>query len=530
MQTLNYNKILCFAVLFCVASAVTSHAQTYSVIADFNPAYGENPSGPLVQGTDGNFYGVTETGGNTNSICPGPEGIIGAGCGSIFKVTPAGELTTLYEFCSQANCVDGAYPMGSLMLATNGNFYGTTFIGGTENQGTVFQITPSGQFTSIYSFCYFTNCTDGALPNGGLVQGANGNLYGTTQIGGGGRTANICTSSYYDPPVGGCGTVFETTLAGNLITIYDFCSIEKCPDGAVPVTGLTLGTDGMFYGTTVGGGNTTSICTEPGCGTIFRMSQSGKLTTMYRFCTLANEANPCLSGQNPQGTLVQAADGSLYGTAGTVFSITSTGKLSLIRHGRFWPAVSGIIQATDGNFYATQPSGGANTTCSEGSPCGDLIEFQSSGTFNFLYSFCAQQDCADGALPAGGLMQATNGALYGTTLFGGTGIEQGCNEHGNSGCGTVFSASVELGPFVRTIFNFGQAPNEFRILGSDVRILGNGLTGTTSVTFNGVAASFTVVSDTYIKTTVPAGATTGTIELTTPSGTLSSNVPFQVSH
>jgi uncharacterized repeat protein (TIGR03803 family) len=520
MKKLRLGRIACMVAVFCVATAIASHAQTYTVVTDFNPAYGENPSGPLVQGTDGDLYGVTETGGNTNSICPQPEsGTIGAGCGSVYKVSPSGTLTMLYEFCSQTNCADGAYPIGSLVLGTDGNLYGTTFIGGASNQGTVFKITPAGQLTTLYSFCSLTSCTDGALPNGGLVQGSNGSFYGTTQIGGR-EPVGICVPYYYDPSVKGCGTVFEISSTGKLTTLYTFCSQGECADGDIPVVGLTLGSDGIFYGTTSGGGIVNpNWCITPGCGTIFRMSQSGTLTTMYKFCTLVKEADPCLSGENPNIPLVQATDGNFYGAAGTIFSITPTDKLTVIHQARRTPGISGMIQATDGNFYATQYGGLPN--CSEGGPCGDILEFQSSGTYRFLYDFCAVESCIDGALPASGLMQATNGILYGTTLFGGSGLEQGCNVHGNGGCGVVFAESLNLPPFVRTVFNFGQA-------GTTVGILGNNLTGTTSVTINGTAATFTVVSRTFIKATVPPGATTGPIQVITPSGTLNSNVAFQV--
>lgn len=521
MKKFEFVKIICLAAVFCLAAAIPSHAQTFNVVTDFNPTYGENPSGPQVQGTDGNLYGVTETGGNTNSICPQPEsGTIGAGCGSVYKVTPSGELTTLYEFCSKTNCADGAYPIGSLVLGTNGNLYGTTFIGGASNQGTVFEITPAGQLNTLYSFCSLTSCTDGALPNAGLVQGLNGNFYGTTMLGGGGTTTSICKPYYYDPPAGGCGTVFEITPAGKLTTLYIFCSESNCADGDIPSAGLTLGFDGNFYGTAYGGGIVNAnLCITPGCGTIFRMSQTGTLTTLYKFCTLVKEADPCLSGENPDITLVQAADGDLYGTAGTIFSITPTDKLTVLHRARWTGGISGMIQATDGNFYATQFGG--SHKCGEGGPCGDILEFQSSGAYKFLYDFCAQTDCADGEVPASGLMQATNGILYGTTLFGGTGIAEGCNVHGVSGCGVVFSESLNLGPFVRTIFNFGKA-------GATVGILGNSLTGASNVTFNGTEATFKVISATYLEAEVPTGATTGTIEVTTPSGALNSNVAFQV--
>jgi uncharacterized repeat protein (TIGR03803 family) len=126
---------------------------------------GRNALG-LVQGTDGNFYGMT----------------FGAGPGTVFKVTPEGALTTLYSFCAQIACADGSTPRGALSLGSDGNFYGTTYYGGTSNQGTVFKITPSGVLTTLHSF----HGWDGRYPIGGVSQASDGAFYGTTTSGGSG--------------------------------------------------------------------------------------------------------------------------------------------------------------------------------------------------------------------------------------------------------------------------------------------------------------------------------------------------------
>ncbi len=245
-----------------------------------------------------------------------------------------------------------------------------------------------------------------------------------------------------------------------LTTLYSFCSQTNCTDGNEP-RGLVQAADGNFYGTTAfGGAYYNNYCSaDPGCGTVFEITPAGVLTTLYSFCSQPN----CPDGGHPVG----------------------------------------LVQATDGNFYGATEWGGANGH-------GTVFEITPSGTLTTLYSFCAQANCADGANPEGRLMQATNGNLYGTTYYGGANVD-----------GTVFSLSVGLGPFVETLPTSGN-------VGATVIILGNKLTDATSVTFNGTAATFTVVSSSEITTTVPTGATTGTVEVTIPSGTLSSNIAFQV--
>ena len=279
----------------------------YSFCSQSGCADGANPFGPLVQATDGNLYGTTQIGGANTSGCGGQ------GCGTVFKITPSGTLTTLYSFCSQSGCPDGANPQAGLVQATNGDFYGTTSSGGANGGGTVFKITPSGTLTTLYSFCSQSGCPDGAHP-WGLVQATNGSLYGTTLLGG----ANSQ------------GTVFRITPSGTLKTLQNF----KGPNGANPYAGLVQANDGNFYGTTGGGGANND-------GTVFKITPSGALTTLYSFCSQSG----CKDGANPYAGLVQATNGNLYGTTlyggakttgcggfgcGTVFKITPGGALTTL--------------------------------------------------------------------------------------------------------------------------------------------------------------------------------------------------------
>jgi uncharacterized repeat protein (TIGR03803 family) len=521
MKSIGLSKMICVVFILCIGTAIAASAQTtFTNLANFNGANGTLPQfmSP-VQGTDGNFYGVTFEGGTSsgNSSC----GTFG--CGTVFKVTPAGKLTTIYNFCSQggSSCTDGAYPIGSLVRAGNGDFYGVAGAGGSgaEFAGTVFKITPAGKLTTIYNFCsHFENgtCADGSGPNG-LVQGTDGNFYGTTFAGG----------------ASGNGIGFKVTAGGALTTLYNFCSQGglSCTDGSSPVAPLVQGTDGNFYGTTFGGGaNDVAACALPGggltgCGTVFRITASGELTTLHSF--------DLKDGFGSEAPLVEGTDGNFYGTTfgggthylsaceasgdsvgcGTVFKITPAGKLTTLHSfdvsdGHF--PDGGVIQATDGNFYGMAASGGAHSG-------GTLFRITSTGKLTTLYNFCSQgggSSCTDGSGPNTGLVQGTSGTIYGTTTGGGS---SPCSV----GCGTVFSLSVGLGPFVETSPTAGA-------VGVKVTILGSNLKGASSVTFNGATATYKVVSDTEISTKVPTGATTGTVEVTTPSGTLKSNVAFQV--
>ena len=449
------------------AAGIASQAQTFATLHTFENSDGSFPYGALVQGLDGDLYGTTSAG--ARNICYG-------GCGTVFKITSSGALTTLHEFIG----TDGINPRG-LVLAGDGNFYGTanenfyeitpedTFIsiggipsinpplmqdtidgnfygttpfGGTHSSGTVFRITPSGVLTTLRSFCNFKNCADGGLPTAPLVQ-SNGFLYGTTRYGGSPAGPNSE------------GTFFKIGTAGALNVLYDFESTDNYDSN---VSGLIVGNDGNFYGTTEQGG--TWLCPGGfGCGTIFEFTPEGAFTTLHTF-DITDGANP----------------------------------------------VTALIQATDGNFYGTTSGTGSRGTCS-GNNCGCVFQLTPDGTLTTLHSF----DKTDGMNPAAALVQGTDGNIYGTTN----------GFIGQHLYGTVFQLSMGLAPFVKTVPAGAYTHTQ-------VLILGTNLTGATSVTFNGKTAVFTVVSPSEIQATVPGNATTGTVQVVTPGGTLLSNVPFQV--
>ncbi len=467
--------------LVLCAAAMALPAQTLTTLVSFD---GTNGAGPaylsLVQGFNGSLYGTTLLGGSSGngtvftisrtnafasltSSLDGSQPISGLvlapsgefygttylggthGAGEVFKMSAAGAASTLHGFCPQTNCPDGQNPVGALVLASNGDLYGTASFGGATDNGTVFKLTPSGTFTRLYSFCSQANCADGSQPEGGLIQASNGKIYGTTNIGG----------------TGGGGTVFAITPSGTFSTVYEFCSLTNCADGTQPIGGLIQGTDGNLYGTTSGGGS-------EGSGTIYKIDPAtDSLTTLYVFCSQPN----CADGSSPFGALVEG---------------------------------------TDGNFYGTTWGGGAGPDVLT---AGTVFQFSPAEVLTTLYSFCTQSGCPDGFNPEGALVQSTNGNFYGTTCDGACG--------GTSGDGTVFELSMGLHPFVRTVPIAGE-------VGEQVRILGTNLTGATSVTFNGTAATFTVSASTVITATVPGGATTGKVKVVVPQGTLVSNVAFQV--
>jgi uncharacterized repeat protein (TIGR03803 family) len=472
----------CVIFLLWAATAVSLPAQTYTVLHSFNATSdGAFPDAGLLQGTNGDFYGATPSEGAD-------------GWGTLFRITAGGMLTSLYNFDNNA---DGGTPLGGLIQGTDGNLYGTTNGGGANGNGygTVFKITPRGKLATLHSFCSLSGCLDGNGPAAGLIQATDGNFYGTTS-GGGANNG---------------GTIFRITPSGTLTTIYSFCApYSGCPHGATPVGALVQASDGNFYGTTYLGGGRAGFV---GSGTIFEITQSGTLTTLHIFCS----ERSCPDGENPVGALIQATDGRLYGTTesggannwGTIFRITPSGTLTTVHSFDYntdgaYPE-GGLVQATDGNLYGTTELGNPQDG-------GTIFKIGASSTLTTIHNFCSQSGCVDGGEPYAGLVQGTDGNFYGTTSLGGA----------NYYYGTVFSLSVGLGPFVET------RPSS-RHVGGGVKILGTNLTGATSVTFNGtLQPAFTVVSASEITTTVPAGATTGTVQVVTPGGTLSSNVPFRV--
>jgi uncharacterized repeat protein (TIGR03803 family) len=452
------------AFLFSCMIAISLPAQTFTPLVKFNGTNGDYPIGYLIQGTDGNIYGTTDGGGTNGNY------------GTIFRLTPQGRLTTAYSFCSLANCVDGEYPEAGLTLASDGNFYGSTAYGGDttcrppDGCGTLFRITPRGKLTTIHVF----ELTDGAFPWANLTEGADGNLYGTTS--GGGKIP--CGSFSL-----GCGTVFKITPQGSLTTLHTF----DYNDGAYSISGLVQASNGYFYGTT---GNP---------GTIFRIAGNGAFNTLYDF---GGGSYP-----GPNAPMIEATDGNLYGTnfQGWIFAVLPTHEVTTLYDfggGELAAIPEGLTQATDGNLYGPTFYGG-DGNCTGG--CGILYQLTLDGAFTNLHNFTEEQ----GYGAQGSLLQGTTGIFYGTASYGGAGY------------GTAYSLSIGLGPFVAFVRNTGG-------VGQTVGILGQGLTGTTQVSFNGTSSTFSVVSDTFLKANVPAGASNGYVTVDTPSGALKSNVSFRV--
>ncbi len=251
----------------------------------------------------------------------------------MYRLTLSGELTSLITFGGGSGT--GSLPKAGLVLGSDGNFYGTTYDGGIHGNGAVFQITPGGTETVIYSFD--GSAGDGRNPHSSLLQATDGNFYGTTLLGG----AN------------GKGTVYRVTTSGVYTTLYSFGT--SAGDGASPYAGLIQASDGNFYGTTHAGG-------ANGEGTVFRVTPSGLLTTLYSFTGAGDGGNP----------------------------------------------FAAVLQGRDGNFYGSTESDGANGQ-------GTLFQLTPGGTLTTVYSF----DGSDGADPEGALVQDANGNFYGTTHGGG---------------------------------------------------------------------------------------------------------------
>src|SRR5579872_74104 len=485
---------LAFMIFLCVAGmAITSSAEDFKTIQSFDITNGAAPTTPVVQGPDGSLYGTTTEGGSAS----GSQG-------TVFRITRNGALQTLYSFCAQPNCTDGSTPATGLVLSTDGNLYGTTAHGGANCSpgcGTIFKISTSGVVKTVYNFGSLPNGADGIEPRGGLIQASDRNFYGTTNLGG----------------QFGCGTVFRLTLQGALTTLHSFCATST--DGNSPFGNLVQGTDGYFYGTTQSGG------AHANAGIVYRFSANGPLRTLYNFCSLTN----CADGPNSVAGLIQGSDGNFYGTtasggrgSGTAFKMTPSGVLTTVYS---FCALGGcvdgaspqapLIQATDGNFYGTTSGGGRPGCTSIG--CGTVFSVTPGGVLTTIHAFCAQTSCTDGSQAQAALLQSTDGNLYGTTYGGGDNSD--CS---TIGCGTVFTFSEGLAPFVTFV-------NASAKVGQSVGVLGQGLQRTTSVSFNGTTATFIVESGgTLLIATVPAGATSGAVTVTTSSGTLTSNVAFEV--
>ena len=444
----------------------SSPAQTVGTIHTFNGSNGETPGVVvLTQGRDGWLYGTTCLGGAD-------------GLGVVFKQSPAGaQNVLLHSFAGP----EGSCPNGGLSLGTDGNYYGTAVQGGANGYGTIFKTSPAGNLTVLYNF---TGGTDGEYPSAPPIQASDGNYYGST--------------IEVDPEE---STIYKMAPSGSLSTIYT----SSAADGWFIQSALLQGTDGYLYATATLGG-------AEECGALLKITTSGRLISNYSFHCGA-------MGLSPIGTLTQDGDGNLYGTtlnggthanAGTIFKIDNMLRSITILYdfgatsedGR--GGYTGLAFGTDGYLYGGTSIGGT-------AGAGALYKVSTSGIYTQLFSF-PNLGGQNGQSPEAALVQDTDGIFYGVTEYGGL-----------DGDGSVYSLNVGLGPFITFVKSQGR-------IGAQVQILGQGLGGSTAATFNGVAATeFTVVSDTFMTAVVPSGATTGPVVVTTPSGTVTSNMNFRIS-
>ena len=312
---------------------------------------------------------------------------------SLARAQQTATLTTLYSFTDAG---DGTGPSGPLIQGSDGNFYGTTSGGGVGNHGTIFQFTPAGVLTTLHTF----DRSD-ASPGAGLVQGSDGNFYGTTPF----DTSNNNQ--------GDLGSIFEFTPAGLFMSVHRFN--DRAGSKGYGPNSLIQGSDGNLYGTTSGGGTSNN-------GTVFRLTPAGVLKTLYSF-TGGDD------GFSPAAGLVQGSDGNFYGTTedggsspgpgapgyvpgengyGTVFQVTPTGTLTVLHQFGYSDGANpeaALVQGSDGNFYGTTSSGG------RGYGAGTVFRITPAGVLTTLHVF----DISDGAIPSASLVQGSDGNLYGTT-------------------------------------------------------------------------------------------------------------------
>jgi uncharacterized repeat protein (TIGR03803 family) len=353
-----------------------------TILHSFSNSDGAAPTGLIEAGRNSGspyFYGITSSGG---SVTCTPQG-----CGTLFTIDASGNLTTLYKFGAGASS-----PSGSLTQDNSGNFYGALESGGS---GSIFKYDPSH---GVSIFHAFSDSLDGAEPNGGPLLAKDGYFYGTTFEGG-------CANDK-------CGGVIYRMDSAAKVTVLHSFDVETRP-----AAGLMQASDGYLYGTNEDGGGS-------GKGEVFRIDSSGNFTSLHSF--------DCNDGADPMAPLIQGRDGYLYGTTsggpfvGEIFRMDTSGNVTVLH--MFWIFTADgagpedvLLEGSDGNFYGTTPEGGASGE-------GTIFRMDASGNVTLLHSFSGPPD---GTAPSGGLIEGSDGYLYGTTKEGGA-----------FGFGTVFKIDV----------------------------------------------------------------------------------------
>jgi len=484
-----------------------SPSGSFTDLYEFAGSDGANPYGGLVQGSDSNFYGTTSQGGTT-------------GNGTVFRIDPSGTFTSLYSF---GDAPDGSTPGGELAQGSDGYFYGTTRGGGTHNEGTVFRISPSGTYTSLYSFA--GGSSDGAGAFGGLIQGSDSNFYGTTVLGGTYETG---------------GTVYRISPSGVESIVYSFGAMPG--DGAEPQCALVLGSDSNFYGTTFQGGT--------GYGTVFRISPSGTYTSLYAF------GGSPVDGAGPLAGLVLGSDGNFYGTTftggttntnpytgssnngpgyGTLFAISPSGTYTSLYFFTGSPGDGAVpsgalVEDNGGNVYGTTYIGGTSNTGtvfkfatgSGGGNGGTNCSYAISPT-NAVYaaaggsstvSVTASNGCAWTAVSNDGFITITSGSSgsgHGTVHYTVAG-----NTNSTEQVGTMTIAGQTF-----TVTEAGAAGCSFTVSKTNITVMAKGGKGTISVKASAKDCSWTAVSNnSFITITAGANGTgSGKVSFVVPGNT-----------